>query len=119
MSLIVLKDKVDEESVLPLALTFKDEDGAVMTPTSVKWSLSEADGTIVNGRTDVTLSGPPYNLVLSGDDTALQEADDNLERRLTVRAVYTSDYGSGLKLNREIQFYIQPLVNVPTPTAPP
>ena len=116
MSLIELKDKVNEESVLPLALVFKDEDGVVMSPTSVKWSLSEADGTIVNSRTDVTLSGPPYNLVLSGADTALQGTDDNLERRLTIRAVYTSTYGSGLKLNREIQFWIQPLVNVPTPT---
>ena len=116
MSLIKLTDKVNEESVLPLVLTFKDEDGTVMSPTLVKWSLSEADGTIINSRTDVTLSGPPYNLVLSGDDTALQGADDNLERRLTIRAVYTSDYGAGLKLNREIQFYIEPLVNVPTPT---
>lgn len=116
MSLIVLKDKVNEESVLPLLLTFKDEDGVIMSPTSVKWSLSEADGTIINSRTDVTLSGPPYNLVLSGDDTAIQGADDNFERRLTIRAVYTSSYGLGLKLNREIQFFIQPLVNVPTPT---
>lgn len=105
---------VNEESTIVFDCSFFDEDDVVMTPTEVKWSLSETDGTIINNRKDVVLTAP-FHLVLTGADTAMQAGIDSGERRLTFRCLYTSTYGTGLHLNKEYALWVDRLVNVPAP----
>ena len=105
--------KVPEKSTVVFTFVFTDTAGDAVTPDSIKWSLSLDDGTPVNARTDVAIGSPAasVDVVLSGLDTAVI-ANANETRILTVEATYTSTEGSGLPLNEEAKFFIDPLVNV-------
>ncbi len=86
-----IKTRVTKESSAVFTASFTDEDGAAVVPNAgLVWSLTDANGTIVNSREDVTLT-PASSVVikLTGDDLAI--ADDDLrERRLVIAGTYAS-----------------------------
>ena len=100
----------NEKSTAIVELTFTDEDGLVVVPTSAEWQLQKTDGTIVNERSFDNCSFSGTEVVLSGDDLAVFGTTDNGKRVFAVQAVYDSDAGSDLPLNDEVTFRIQKLL---------
>lgn len=98
-----------ENSTYVIALTCYDEAGSAMTPTSCAWTLTDMAGNVVNSRSAVALT-PSTSMkvvLLTGD---LDYGEPNLVGRfLTVSAVYTSTYGTGLSLKDEFFIPIVPL----------
>jgi len=116
MTRSTLSTEAVEESTYVATLTFTDAAGSAVTPTTVKWSLSDFDGNLINNRATVTATpGTSVDVVLSGDDLALQNGEGNKVawRLLTIQATYTSTEGVGLPLNEEYAFKVRPLVLIP------
>jgi len=98
-----------EQSTFVITCAFKDETGAAVAPTTMAWSLTDTDGTVINSRTDVAISSPTAteNIVLGGDDLTIINGDRILI--LTLEGTYTSTNGSGLALKEQVRFTVKDL----------
>ena len=85
--------------------------GLPLTPYSLRWTLTDELGDVINLRKDVSIpSGPSVPIVLTGQDLAILSPFDNLIRILTVEGLYDSTDGAGLTLAGEFRFGINKLV---------
>jgi hypothetical protein len=103
-----LSDEAVEESTFVATATFKDEDGTEITPNSVTWTLTDEEGTVINSKEDETETpATTVNIVLSGDDLALQSGEGYEGfRKLLVYGTYNSDLGSNLPYKAEARFKV-------------
>ena len=102
---------------MAVSCAFRDDDGAAVVPSSVKWSLMQRDRSVINSRQSVVISpATTVTIVLSGDDLALQSTSDVGARVLTVYAEYSSTLGTDLPLLDEAYFDITDLIGVPEHT---
>ena len=102
-------DSAMEGSTYVAAISFKDEAGAAMTPTSATWSLLDEHDAVINSRSDVAISSiaSTVNIVLSGAD--LPYIADQSRVYLVVESVYTGAYGTGLPLKDYFEIGITPI----------
>ena len=116
---ITLELHADEESTYLATAAFTDAAGDPVTPNAntIKWTLSDMEGTVINSRLNIVItSDTSVDIVMSGDDLALQTGEvGTVKRLLTVVAVYDSTEGSDLPLNEETVFLLDPLVKIPFP----
>jgi len=93
-----LEDAIkDSTKVINIALN--DEDGAAATPTLAKWKLTDEKGTVINSRSEVTISplSESMDVVLKGPDLSFQATENDIAyRRFIVWGTYNSDLGAGL-----------------------
>lgn len=118
--MITIEEKAGEESSYPLEITLKDHDGVEIEAsaiTSIKWSLSDVFGNIINSRQDVNVTSivNPVTIIPSGDDLATtdNDADNQYKRRFTVKYIYNSEFANNQPKNEEAEFQIDPFINVP------
>lgn len=110
--MIALETQAPEEGAYSIALTFKDEAGTALIPTTLTWTLTDEAGTVINSRTAVSLTpAATTKVVMSGND--LTVTDTKKRRRIvTLNGTYTSTYGTGLPLTEEIRFTIRDMKKV-------
>lgn len=103
-----------EKSTFVVNVAFTDEDSDSVTPTAATWTLTDCDGSIINSREDVTISTLDTNVdvVLSGDDLAIQSGNDDGKRVFLIEGTYDSTLGSGLPFKDQAEFFIYDLVAV-------
>lgn len=103
-----------EKSTKMIIISFFDENDIAKDPESMKWTLTDASGNVINEREDVAVVDPSSveTIVLSGDDLAIISDTDNGKRLFTVEATYNSELGDGLTLNGEANFTIINLVAI-------
>lgn len=113
---IALSARATEESTYVVTAAFTDETGAAVIPTSIIWTLTNSEGTVINSREDVAIAVPAasVDIALSGDDLALAAGEITRGVRvMTVKAVYTSaTLGAGLTLNKSLVFVVEALALV-------
>lgn len=101
-----------EEGTAKVTVTFTDETGASVAPSSVTWTLTDTSGNVINSRQAVSVTaGASVSFALSGDDLAITN-NNNTRRVLLIEAVYSSDLGSNLPLKAQATFTIAELVGV-------
>ena len=93
--------------------------GVSVSPTTITYSLSDSDGTIINALSNVSVLTPnssgtgifttSVTVTLSGTDLSIVNTY-NVDRVLTIKAIYG---GSETPQNKEVTFAIERLVNVP------
>ena len=97
-----------EKSTYVVTLSFFDEDNDAVTPATGTWTLTDADGTVINSREDVVISSldTSVDVVLSGDDLAVSSGFSGIsEKRIfTFEGTYNSDLGVGLPLKDQLVF---------------
>lgn len=110
--MITTLGEANEEGTYIVTAAFTDEAGTALIPTSITWSLRDENDAIVNSRNAVVVSVPAasINIVLSGND--LIYSVTQTKRIVTIEAVYTSTYGTGLPLNDECEIPIRNLHGV-------
>lgn len=105
-----------EKSTYIVTATFKDEDGTLVVPNIITWTLTDESGAIINSRENVSVAIPlsTINIVLQGLDLAMQagETTGTIGRVVTINADYNSTLGSNLPLKGEVKFYIDNLLKV-------
>ena len=112
---IELTTHANEESTFKITASFTDAEGDAVTPNTIKWTLTDIDGNVINSRSDVSETpATSIDIILSGDDLAFQSGETYVaERILTIEATYNSTEGTDLPLNEEAHFYIDALTNIP------
>ncbi len=106
-----------EKGVLIVDLTVRDEDGDLVTPTTLTWTLTDSLGVVVNSRSAVSLTpASTASIVLQGDDLALSDSYYDTTRRLLIEGTYSSTIDgtsyTDLPLKQEFSFDIADLVGV-------
>jgi len=103
-----------EKSTYIVTAVFKDENGDLVIPLTVTWTLTDEDGTVINEREDaVETPASTVNIVLTGDDLQFISSESGgATRVVTVKATYDSTYGSGLHLKKAATFMIEDLIAV-------
>lgn len=103
----------NEQSTYAITISFTDETGAAVVPSSATWTLTDTQGQVVNSRSAVAISAlaASKTIVLSANDLSLAGYFGR-DRVLTIEAVYTSSLGAGLPLKSEVRFTITDLLNI-------
>lgn len=98
-----------EKSTFVVIATFTDEDGDLIQPKTLKWTLTNSQGTVINSRENVEVSSPSseQNIVLSGKDLKMESQSSLKEDRyLIVQGTYDSTYGTDLPLKASCWFKV-------------
>jgi hypothetical protein len=113
MALITLAEEAIERSTYVVTLSFSDEEGVPVAPSSLTWTLTDASGAVVNERAAVSITpAVTVNVILTDEDLAMLGGMDTGDRYLLVEGEYTSNLGSGLALRDEVKFSVRNLVKV-------
>ena len=103
-----------DKSTYVITCSFYDHTNSPFIPDTIKWSLVDGLGRVVNNREDVVaIPGTSINVVLWGDDLNADLSKQGRVRQLIVRATYDAVIdGSlflGLTLNDATRFEIENL----------
>ena len=108
----------NEKGTCIITCAFTDDDGIAVTPKTLKWTLVDNLGNVINEREQVEVSSlsTSVDIVLSGDDLAATVSENTkyFKRFLVVEATYDSTSGSDLPLKDEALFHIKNLKYVIT-----
>lgn len=118
MALTVLTTEAMEEGSYFITVAFYDEDDNAETPNAdtIKWTLTDSDGTVINSRHNVSeTSGTSVVIELEGNDLAIQSGETApiVRRRVTVLWEYDSDLGNDKPAKAEVIFPLRNLTRLP------
>lgn len=110
-----LSPQANMRSTYRVKAVFKDVNSNAVVPNSIKWSLTDHRGRIINNHNGTTVLAAnlasTYYFVLSSSDLAMRSEEDT-RRVLTVEATYTSTEGTSMPLKDEARFEVVDLVAV-------
>ena len=104
-----------EESTYMINVAFSDEDGSSVTPKSrIAWILNALiSSTLSVIATGSTAAVAAIDIILSGDDLAMQTNERNYGLRLfDVITTYDSSLGANLPLKAGVKFIIDNLAGI-------
>ena len=106
--------RANEESTYIITAAFTDEDGVAVTPNTLTWTLTDADGIVINDREEEVIApAASVDIVLQGADLALQSGESlQALRILTVEGTYDSDAGTDLPIKAACKFVVEDLVAI-------
>ena len=112
---VTVPEHAREKGTFPLVVTPTYKSGTVsvgFVPGTALWTLSDADGNVINSRSGVTLTpASSMNIVLQGDDLAITGTVRKIVK-LMVEGIYSSDtFGNNLPYTEEATIIIDNLVN--------
>ena len=114
----VIQDKrAMENGSAVFSLVFRDEANQPVTPKTMKWTLCDQDGAVVNNREDETglTLEPTTKLLLYGDDLAIFNDTEDGFRVVIFTGTYDSDLGNDIPLVDQFGFYIERLAKSKNP----
>jgi len=103
-----------ELGTIVITASFTDENGVAVTPSTCAWMLVNSAGTVINGRSSVSLvPAPTVTVALTGDDLSMLEAEtgETAKRYFVLRGTYTSTLGS-LAFADYCTFYVRAIPGV-------
>lgn len=109
-----LTTEANEKSTYNIVVTFTDENGDAVSPTTMTWTLTRAStGLVVNGREDEVVATPTSSetIKLTNDDLELLGSEDEIFI-LTVKATIIDGDTNTWYANDEVQFIVKNLVGV-------
>lgn len=114
MALEMLNGVAREGSVFEINLVWKDHKGLAMTPTSATWTLTTPDGTVINSREDIAITGLATTnaVVLGGSDLTVSGPGDREIEVFTVEGVYTVGNVVAGNFKKQWGFYVENLAVV-------
>jgi hypothetical protein len=107
----MIKDKTNEGSTANLALTFYDQDNALVTPSAARYRIDDvSSATMIRDWTEFTPSGTTHDLkILAVENRILNDELAKELHRVTIQYDYgTEDQGTG-----QIDFYVINLFKMP------
>ncbi|MFA5542456.1 MAG: hypothetical protein WDA47_01675 [Bacilli bacterium] len=113
-----LKKMANEESSYTLKLTFTDEDGELVDPVTLLWTLTTEDGTVVNNRYKIAVGEPTSitYITLHGSDLQLVDKRNIFETRVfTLEGTYNSTFGNALPIKQQVFFRIRNIILIALP----
>lgn len=88
------EDVVNEKTTSILTITFKDETGANVTPSSATYRIDDdASKTAIKATTSFSPSGPTHDLTITSNENRIVGTEPYEHRTVTIEF----DYGTGPK----------------------
>jgi hypothetical protein len=112
---VMLNEPAEERSTYVVTARFKDQAGGSVTPDTVKWSLTDSRGVILNNKENQVIAVPAsvVDIVLYGDDLKIIDPSKDVETRVVVvEATYSYAGFTDLPLNDEVMFSLNNLRKV-------
>jgi hypothetical protein len=101
---------VNEKSTSIVALTFRDEGGALVTPSGGTYRIDDAaSGTEIKAETAFTPGGSSHDITISDTENRILDATRNVEERI-VTVSFT--YGAGKNGNGEYRYGVKNLAKI-------
>lgn len=102
-------DTAPEGSTYEIVLSFLDKASAAMTPTAASWSLFDAEGNVINSRTNIAIAVPSTTntIELSGADLPYKPTESSIY--LVAKIVYDSSLGTGRITYAQFEIPIEPI----------
>jgi len=100
--------KPNEGGTAVVTMSFTDETGATVVPSSAAWQLQKTDGTIINNRSFANCPITGSQVVLTGPDLSMLDGSDSGVRIFAVQATYGS---YNWPLTDDVKFTINRLVS--------
>jgi hypothetical protein len=102
---------VNEGTTFILELSFEDEDGNAVTPSSASYRIDDVlSGTAIKAETAFTPSSSVHELVITATENGILDNTYSREKKLvTVNYVYGS---SSYEANAEYEYYVKNLGKV-------
>lgn len=104
--MITLANNVTNRGTYLISGQVTNEDGTLMVPSFIKWTLTDKWGNVINGKNNVSITPPTSEFVitLTGDDIDLEDSNNRI---FTVDIEYDSvAYGNDLPLRAQSSFTI-------------
>ena len=98
-----------EESHCEVVFSFYDEDGTKVTASSIGYTFTDENGTVINSLLDQSVTPALDNsIVLKGDDLQILSGETAkwVERHLLIKAIATTDLGADLPVNDVLIFNV-------------
>ena len=115
MTIHILTEMPSEKGTAVFSVSPVDEAGDALSFAQLinpQWQLMRTDGSIIAGCAFSGSALTGLKWVVKGDQLAMFGEGDTGTRRLTFKATYDSDLGSGLHLHEECKFKIQDLLGI-------
>ena len=108
----MIEELADEGSSFYPTVTFDDELGQSMTPSTLFWKLTDPMGNVINSRSAVTVAVPASSVTIALGGADLEVLGDHVATRIiTLWGTYTSsNHGAGRPFTFQAQFNIQPRI---------
>lgn len=112
--MITISTEANEQGTAFITFDFTDENGDAKTPVSLKWTLTDSSGTVINSREQVAVVAlaSSVTITLSGNDLQIlstESAKRAVYRWIIVEATYNSTLGNGLPATEEGRFLLNNL----------
>jgi len=113
MTIAQLENSAIEKSSFVIRCTVRDANQALVTPTSMVWTLSDTKGRIINEKEDVPVVDPSSveDILLYGEDLALEQRNNRM-RIFTMLATWSGSYGESIPVRKAVRFEIKDLLKV-------
>lgn len=99
--------RAEDKSTYVVSVSFYDAAEDAVVPSSVKWTMTNGAGDVVNSRSAVVATpAATIDILLGAEDT---DYADGEARMIVVDAVYSSTEGSDLPLRGAVSFRIEDL----------
>ena len=110
----ILSTKAGERSRYRIDAVVYTTSGETVVPTSLKWTLTDNSGNVINSRQGVfiTPTADPTPILLYGADLGISGTESEVERVLLIEATYDEPGYPGLPYNKEYRFMIKNFVGV-------
>jgi len=107
--LITLTKKAHEGSSYFVEVNFFNELKEPTPPLTMKWTLKDGSGNIVNGRNKVSVASPEETTVipLTGADLGVSELYSPVIRYITIEGTYNSVYKAGASYKVVAKFELE------------
>lgn len=82
-----------EGGVIHIRAVFKDENGTLVVPSQIGYTLTNANGVVLQSRQLVSSPAAQVVITISGSVLSRYNSSDDLRRALKIDYTYTSTYG--------------------------
>lgn len=101
---------VNERSTSIVAMTFRDETGALVTPSAGTYQIHDAaSGTEIRAETPFTPAGSTHDITITDTENRILDASRNVEERI-VTIKFT--YGAGKPGTGEYRYIVKNLTKI-------
>ena len=104
-------DVINEMTTLVITATFRDLNGALVTPSSASYRIDDAiSGSQIRGDTPFTPAGSSHDITISANENRILDNAHNAEERIvTVKFIFGIDNKEG---NGEYRYVVKNLMKI-------
>lgn len=101
--------EINENQTAIIPILLKDSNGSLLTPTKLRWQLTDLDGEIINERSFSVVQSVVDKIILNYDDTSITNGIDKLLLSIAVGVVIDDiSYQQNAQIRIKLKDFVSP-----------